>query len=72
MRVNHGILSLSFSQNCEKAFESLSIYEKVGLLINTLLNIFNNYIPHKIVKCSYRDLPWITKKIKSSLKTDQK
>ena len=47
--------------NQEKAFENLSTKEKVGLLNNTLLNIFRNYIPNKIVKCSYRDPAWITK-----------
>ena len=43
--------------NWEKAFENLSINEKVGLLNNTLLNTFCNYIPNKMVKCSYRDPP---------------
>ena len=30
------------------------------------------YIPKKIVKCSYRDPPWITKQIKSKLKNRSK
>ena len=67
-----GIQKSIFLFNWEKAFESLSIYEKVGLLSNTLLNIFRNYIPNKIVKCSYRDPLWITKQIKSELKTRSK
>ena len=54
--------------NYEKVFANISINEKVGLLKNTLLNIFRNYIPNKIVKCNYRDPPWITKQIKSKLK----
>ena len=54
--------------NWKKAFENLSINEKVDLLNTTLLNIFRNYIPNKIVKCSYRDPPWLTKLIKSKLK----
>ena len=54
--------------NWEKAFENLSINEKVVLLSKTLLNIFGNYNPNKIVKCIYRDPPWITKQIKSRLK----
>ena len=58
--------------NWEKAFENLSINEKVGLLNNTLLNIFRNYITNKIVKCRYRDPPWITKQIKSKLKNKSK
>ena len=53
--------------NWKKAFENLSINEKVNLLNATLLNIFRKYIPSKIVKCSYRDPPWLTKLIKSTL-----
>ena len=33
----------------EKAFENLSLNQKIGLLNNSLLNIFHNYIPTKIV-----------------------
>ena len=54
--------------NWKKAFESLSINEKVDLLNATLLNVFRNYIPNKVAKCSYRDPPWLTKLIKSNLK----
>ena len=32
--------------NWKKAFESLSINEKVDLLNATLLNVFRNYIPN--------------------------
>ena len=42
--------------NWEKAFENLSINEKVSLLNNTLLNVICNHIRKKIVKCSYKDL----------------
>ena len=43
----------------ERAFNDLSVSEKVNVLSSTLLNIFHNYIPNKIVKCSYKDPPWI-------------
>ena len=56
----------------KKAFENLSINEKVDFLNATLVNIFRNYIPNKIVKCSYRDPPWLTKLIKSKLKERSK
>ena len=58
--------------NWKKAFENLSINEKVDLLNITLLNIFGNCIPNKVVKCSYRDPPWLTKLIKSKLKERSK
>ena len=56
----------------ERAFNNLSVSEKVNVLSSTLLNIFHNYIPNKIVKCSYKDPPWITKLIKSKLKYEAK
>ena len=56
----------------EKAFENLSVNEKVGLLNNILLNIFRNYILNKIVKGSSGDLPWIKKSIKYKLKNRSK
>ena len=53
--------------NWEKAFENLSIDEsideKVGLLNNILLNLFRNFIPNKIVKCSYKHFSWMIKQI---------
>ena len=58
--------------NWKKAFENLSINEKFDLLNATLLNIFRNYIQNKIVKCSYRDPPWLAKLIKSKLKERSK
>ena len=61
-----------FRFNWNKAFKNLSINEKVDLLNATLLNIFRNYIPNKIVKRSYRVPPWLTKLIKSKLKERSK
>ena len=49
--------------NWEKAFENLSIDEKVGLLDNILLNLFRNFILNKIVKCSYKHFSWMIKQI---------
>ena len=40
-----------------KAFENLSVDEKVYFLNKTLLNIFRNYISNKKNKCEYRQPP---------------
>ena len=45
----------SFDWN--KAFENLSVDEKVDFLNKTLLNIFRNYIPNKKIKYDYRQPP---------------
>ena len=58
--------------NWERAFNNLSNNEKVDILNSTLLNIFRNYNLNKIVKCSYKDPPWIIKLIKSKLKHKSK
>ena len=51
-----------------KAFENLSVDEKVDFLHKTLLNIFRNSIPNKKIKCDYWQPPWMTDIIKKSLK----
>ena len=56
----------------KNVLENLSINDKVDLLKATRLNIFRNYIPNKIVKCSHRDPPWLAKLIRSKQKKGQK
>ena len=51
-----------------KAFENLSVEEKVELLNKTLLNIFREYISNEEIKCDYQQPPWMTDNIKKSLK----
>ena len=58
--------------NWNRAFENLSVDEKVELLNDTLLNIFWNYIPNKKMKCDYRQPPWMNDNIKKSLKQRSK
>ena len=56
--------------NWRNAFESLSVDSEVDL--QTLLNIFRNYIPNKRIKCNYRQPPWMADDIKKSLKERSK
>ena len=51
--------------NWNRAFENLSVEEKVELL-NETLNIFRDYIPNKKIKCDYCKPPWMTDNIKKS------
>ena len=46
----------------------IAINDQVELFNNTLINIFGNFIPHKSIKCSYRDPPWLNKDIKNALR----
>ena len=49
----------------ERAFENLSVDEKVSLFNRTIKNILSNYIPHEIITIDDRDPPWINEKVKS-------
>ena len=51
-----------------RALMNLGINEQVDVLNTTLFNIFRNFIPHEIIKCSSKDPPWINKHIKCALR----
>ena len=58
--------------NWTKAFENLSVDEKVELNNEALLNIYRNYTSDKKIKCDLRQPPWMTDNIKKSLKERSK
>ena len=41
--------------NWDVAFQNKGINEKIKILNETLLNIFNNFIPNKISKFDYKN-----------------
>ena len=72
-KANIGNINKAISNfNWTKAFENLSVDEKVKLLNEILLNIYRNYIPNKKNKCDYCQLPWMTGSIKKFLKERSK
>ena len=52
----------------EKAFLNVDVNKKVLLFNETIVNIIHNFIPHEIVTCDDRDLPWMTRLIKKAIK----
>ena len=52
----------------EKAFAGLDIDKKVELFNETILNIFSNYCPNKVITCNDKDPPWLTVEIKTLIK----
>ena len=50
--------------NWENAFMYFNVNEKVNFFNNTLLNIFNNFCPHKTIVCNDNEPPWLTDEIK--------
>ena len=49
-------------------FWGKSIDKRVDILNECLKNIFHNFAPKKVVKCDYRQPPWMTDSIKNKLK----
>ena len=47
----------------EKAFENLSVDEKVSLFNKTIKNILSNYVPHETTTIDDRDPPWFNKNV---------
>ena len=52
----------------EHPFSPLDPNEQVELLNLTLLNIFRNFIPHKLMKSNSKYAPWISNEIKTGLR----
>ena len=65
--VNH-IQSAVSSIDWEFSFRGANVNKKVDILNECLKNIFHNFTPNRIIKCNYRDPPWMTDLIKSKLK----
>ena len=54
--------------NWELHFEGKNVNEQLHLFNKTILNIFKNFIPNKVVTFDDSDLPWIDCQIKSLIK----
>ena len=62
--INRSIESFDWS----KLFSGKNVHEQVELFNKTLLNIFHNFIPNKIILCDDRDPPWMNDEIKKMIK----
>ena len=49
-------------------FSGKNVHEQVELFNKTLLNIFHNFIPNKIILCDDKDPPWMNGEIKNLIK----
>ena len=64
MQIQSAVSSIDW----EFLFRGANVNKKVDILNECLKSIFHNFIPNRIIKCNYRDLPWMTDIIKSQLK----
>ena len=49
-------------------FLPLDEIEQAKLFNETLLNIFSKFIPRKTIKCKFKEPPWMSKEIKTSMR----
>ena len=49
----------------DRAFANKHVDEKVLIFNKTVLNILSNFIPHEVIVCNDKNLPWFNGKIKS-------
>ena len=57
------------SVNWERLFDSKNINEQVIALNETILNVFQNYVPNKYITVDDKDPVWMNEIIKSKIKT---
>ena len=62
--MNHSIESFDWP----KLFSGKNVHKQVEPFNKTLLNIFHNFIPNKIIVCADRDPPWMNDEIKKMIK----
>ena len=48
-------------------FSNKSVHEQVTIFNQTLMNIFSNYIPNKLITVDDKDPPWINESIKKKI-----
>ena len=53
----------------KESFQNMNINDVVHIFTRTATSIFNNFIPHEIITCDYRDQFWIDDSIRAMYKT---
>ena len=55
-----------------KLFSNANVEKQVNILIDTLFNIFSNFVGSKVITVDDRDPPWINEEIKCKIKSNNK
>ena len=58
--------------NWKFLFSNRSVHQQVDILNNTLMNVFSNFIPNKLVTFNDKDPPWMTEYLKKKIKWHNK
>ena len=49
-------------------FSNKTVHQQVKILNNTLMNVFSNFIPNKLVTFNDKDPPWMSEYLKNKIK----
>ena len=47
-----------------KSLPNLNVNKQVSVFNKTIINIFENFIPHETITCNDKDPPWISPRLK--------
>ena len=53
-------------------FSCKNVHQQVNIFNKTIINIFSNFIPNKLVTFDDKDPPWMTEKLKEKIKWKHK
>ena len=67
-RIKKGMVEMDWNQ----LFYRLNVDQMALVFTDTVMELFSKYIPNKIVTCHDRDAPWITSKVKSAIKRNNR
>ena len=48
-----------------------NVHQQINIFNKTIINIFSNFIPNKLVTFDDKDPPWMTEKLKKQIKWKQ-
>ena len=49
-----------------------NVHQQINIFNKTIINIFSNFFPNKLVTFDDKDPPWMTEKLKKQIKWKQK
>ena len=68
-KANIGLISRAINEfDWENSFLHKNIDEQLKIFNVTIMNIFKNFIPNKVITCDDRDPPWINEEVKNFIR----
>ena len=58
--------------HCENISNHKNRHEQVAIFNKTIINIFSNFVPYRVIKCDDRDPPWMNEFLENKIKWKKK